>query len=133
MNPWLLLADCVALFHAGYVLFVVVGIVLICVGGLAGWKCVSNFWFRFLHLLAICVVGMEAMLGLSCPLTLLENVLRIQGGQIGYSSSFLGYWVAQLLYPELLPDWLFDVGHVTTALLVSALWFVVPPRRCVAS
>lgn len=129
MNPWLVLADLVALLHAAYVVFVVAGVFLIVVGGLAGWRFVTHLWFRLIHLAAICVVGLEAVLGWSCPLTVLENVLRIQGGQIGYGGSFLGYWLHHLLYPERIPESLFDVGHVTCALLVSLLWFLVPPRR----
>ncbi len=129
MNLWLILADCVALLHAGYVVFVVAGVFFIVAGGAAGWRFVTNLWFRLIHLAAIGIVGLEAVMGWTCPLTGLENVLRIQGGQIGYGGSFLGFWVNQLLYLEQIPDRLFDIGHVTCAIFVSLLWFLVPPRR----
>lgn len=129
MNSWLLLADAIALVHAGYVLFVVLGMVLICLGGGLGWRFVRNFWFRVVHFSAIGVVAVEALMGLPCPLTLVEEWLRIEGGQMGYGSDFLVYWAHHLLYPEAIPDGLFDVLHVLCAILVIGLWVLIPPRR----
>ena len=42
--------------------------------------------------------------GYLCPLTPLENWLRIQGGASGYHSDFLSHWLLPLLYPAFLTD-----------------------------
>ena len=56
MNFYRLLADFVVAIHFGYVLFVLVGMLLILVGIVLKWKWVRNFWFRMVHFLAIAIV-----------------------------------------------------------------------------
>jgi Protein of Unknown function (DUF2784) len=80
-----LLADCVAVVHAGYVAFVLVGFVLVIVGVAHGWDWVRGFWFRAAHLTAIVLVCAESFLGIACPLTTLENRLRTMGSVAGHS------------------------------------------------
>ena len=63
------LADVVVGLHVAYVGFVVVGLLLILVGLLLRWSWVRNPSFRILHLLAIVTVGLEAICGIDCPLT----------------------------------------------------------------
>ena len=43
-----LLADVVVVVHAGYVLFVVIGLLVIAVGVARGWQGVRNPWFRWI-------------------------------------------------------------------------------------
>ena len=71
------LSDPVAAFHMAYVCSVAVGLILILVGAALKWSWIHNRWFRHLHLGAIALVAAEALLGLICPLTLLENGLLI--------------------------------------------------------
>src|SRR5262249_56127933 len=70
------LADLILFLHAGYVLFVVGGLALIWLGVGSGWRWVRSFWFRTLHLAAVSLVAVEALLGVVCPLTVLEDWLR---------------------------------------------------------
>jgi len=121
-----ILADAVALFHAGYALFVVVGLVLILLGLVFRWQWVRHFWFRLVHLVAIAAVGAEAVLGFACPITTLEKYLRARGGMEPHPGDFLGYWADRLLFYEA-PAWVFTVVHVGFTLLVLVVFLLAPP------
>src|SRR5258706_108550 len=90
------LADAILLLHAFFVLFVVGGLALI-LAGARRWSWIRNRVFRGLHLAAIAFVAIEALLGITCPLTRWEDLLR--GAQA--ERSFIGRWVAYFLYYDL--------------------------------
>lgn len=123
-----LLADAVLLLHVGFVLFVVLGLVLILVGGVAGWSWVRNRWFRWLHLAAIGIVVLQAWLGVVCPLTLIENALRAQAGQAGYPGEFIAFWLRYALYYQA-PPWVFTVVYTAFGAMVLIAWVFVRPAR----
>jgi len=115
-----------------FVLFVVGGQLLILAGWLGGWGWTRRVLFRALHLGSIGFVVLEAWFGVPCPLTILENKLRIRAGEAAaYQASFIGYWVGRLLYYDA-PPWLFTTIYTAFSLLV-VLTFVFyppgPPRR----
>ena len=120
-----LLADTVLVVHALLVLFIVGGLAAIWIGAGFGWSWVRLRYFRVIHLCAIGVVAALPLLGIACPLTVLENWLRT--GTAG-SEGFLQHWVSRLLYYDL-PSWVFTLGYVLFALLVLLSWRMVPPRR----
>lgn len=130
MQPgaWRALADAVLLLHLGVVLFVVVGLVLIVLGNLRGWRWVNTAWLRLTHLAAIAVVVAEAWLGIVCPLTTLEQALREHAGDAAYAGGFIEHWVQRLIYYDL-PGWVFVLGYSLFALAVAAAWWRWPPRR----
>src|SRR5262249_24175615 len=79
--PWAkLLADLIVVLHATYFSFVVFGLLLILLGVVFRWGWVRNFWFRTLHLTAIGIVVLEALIGMNCPLTDWEDRLREMAG-----------------------------------------------------
>ena len=84
-----LLADVVVVAHMGFVLFVVVG-------GLAVyWRP----WILWMHVPAVLWgVGIE-WAGAVCPLTLVENWLRNQAGEDGYTGDFIQRYILPTLYP----------------------------------
>lgn len=120
-------ADAVLAVHASFVLFVILGLVLILIGGVRGWPWVRNPLFRLGHLLAIAVVVAQAWLGAMCPLTVLEMALRSRAGDAVYSGSFIAHWIETLLYYEAAP-WVFAICYTTFGLLVVASWVIVRPR-----
>jgi hypothetical protein len=122
------LADAVLLVHFTIVLFVVAGLLLIAVGNVLNWKWVNGWWFRALHLLAIGIVVVESWLGIECPLTTLENWLRIQAGQGDYLGSFIQHWVHGILFYRA-PPWVFTVAYTLFGLAVVGAWWRWPPRR----
>jgi hypothetical protein len=85
--------------HVLFVGFVVLGLVMIFAGGALGWRWVRNPWLRLAHLLAIGVVVLQSWLGVICPLTTLENRLRVLAGQEGYAGGFIDHYLVPVIYP----------------------------------
>jgi hypothetical protein len=126
--PWAkLLADLIVVFHATYVSFVVFGLVLILLGVAFRWRWVRNIWFRSLHLAAIGIVVLEALIGMTCPLTDWEQRLRSMTGERSYSGDFIGYWAHRLIFYQA-PPWVFTVLYISFGLAVLAAFVLAPPR-----
>ena len=85
-----LLADLVVLIHFLFVLFSLLGALLV-----IRWR--KIMW---LHLPAAFWAAAVEFSGKICPLTPLENWLRIQGGGEAYSGDFIGQYLLRLLYPS---------------------------------
>jgi polyferredoxin len=119
-----IMADAVLIVHFMIVAFIVGGLVLIWLGAALGWHWVRNRWFRYGHLTAIGFVAAEAVLGIACPLTVWEDLLR--GGV--RADSFVGRWVRSLLYYQA-PEWVFTSAYVAWAAATLATLRLVPPRR----
>ena len=83
------LADLVLLVHLGFVLFVILGGLLV----------VRRPGVAPLHLPAAVWGVLIEFTGWICPLTPLENSLRVRGGEAGYSGGFIEHYVRQTLYP----------------------------------
>lgn len=122
-----LLADLMLTLHVAIVLFIVLGLAAVIVGGVRGWSWVRNPWFRLTHLVAILIVAAQAWLGRICPLTTWEMWLRERAGDATYSGSFIAYWFDRLLYHDA-PMWAFALAYTAFALLVIGSWFGVRPR-----
>ena len=122
------MADAMLVIHVSFVLFVVIGQVLIFIGKLLTWAWVRNFRFRITHLTAIAIVVLQSWLGLVCPLTLWEMNLRENAGDVVYAGSFIAHWLEQLLYYRA-PEWVFLVSYTLFGLLVIASWYWVRPNR----
>ncbi len=120
-----LLADIVVILHLAYVWFVTLGYVAILVGWPLGWLWIRNRTFRRLHLAAIGLVAVEAVVGVVCPLTWLENLLAPDRA----GATFMGRIARNLLYYDL-PPWVFTVGYVVLLVVALALYWVVRPRDC---
>jgi hypothetical protein len=124
-NSWLfsLLADSILIIHFSFVIFVVLGFLLILLGLLAKWSWVHNRKFRITHLAAIGVVVLQAWLGQLCPLTLWENELRRMSGQPGYDETFVEHWLHEILFYEAEP-WIFTTIYTCFGALVVLVWFL---------
>ena len=118
-----MIADLLLVVHFLIVVFIVGGLVLVWIGAPLGWNWVCNPWFRYLHLGAIAFVAAEAILGVMCPLTVWEDLLR--GGV--RAESFVGRWVRYFLYYEA-PEWVFTVAYGAWALATLVTLKLIPPR-----
>ena len=118
-------ADLLAFAHITYVGFVVLGQILIVGGGIAGWLWIRNPWFRWLHLGAIGVVVAEVVLGVYCPLTLLEA--RWRGAAVD-DAGFVADWVGWLLYYDI-ALWQAHAADLAFALITVGSFLRWPPRR----
>jgi hypothetical protein len=83
-------ADLVLLVHLAFVLFVALG-------GLLVLRRPRLMW---LHLPAVVWGVMSEFLGVVCPLTPLETLLREIGGETGYEGDFIAHYITSLLYPS---------------------------------
>lgn len=85
-----LLADAVVILHALFIVFIVFG-------GFLTWRW---RWVAVLHVpCAIWGVLIEYR-GWICPLTPLENSLRVKAGQSGYSGGFIEHYLLPAIYPS---------------------------------
>ncbi|MES9965717.1 MAG: DUF2784 domain-containing protein [Sedimenticola sp.] len=82
-------ADLVLLIHFGFILFVVLGGLLVL------------RWPKLAWLHVPCVIWGVTIdtMGWICPLTPLENSLRIAGGEQGYEGGFIEHYLLPLIYP----------------------------------
>lgn len=101
-----LAADAVLLLHLGFILFVLLGGVL------------AVRWRRapLLHLPAVAWGVHVELSGGLCPLTPLENRLRIAAGEAGYTGGFVEHYLLPLIYPAGLTQ---DVQSVLAAIVVG--------------
>ncbi len=115
-----LLADAVLLLHAAFVLFVMLGGLL-----LRRWPRLA-----WIHLpAAVWGVALEFG-GWICPLTPLENALRARAGLAQYRGGFIEHYLVPLLYPAGLTrpaQWLF--GVVAALVNVAAYGLLLWSRR----
>jgi len=119
-----MMADALLVVHFAIAAFVVAGLPLVWLGAARGWRWVRNPWFRYAHLAAIALVAAEALLGVACPLTVWEDLLR---GSV-QADSFVGRWVRRLLYYEA-PAWVFTAAYVAWAAVTLLTLKFVPPTR----
>ena len=116
----LLLADIVVVIHLAFALFSVFGALL-----LIRWR--KIIW---LHLPAAVWAAWIEFSGKICPLTPLENWLRLQGGDIGYSGDFARHYLLPLLYPSRLTrEVQIILGTLVLGLNVAIYAYVLFLRR----
>ena len=84
------LADLIVLFHSTFVVFVVFGGLLV----------VRRRRLVFLHLPALLWGAWIEFSGWICPLTPLENWLRLKGGGTAYRGDFIAHYLVPVLYPS---------------------------------
>lgn len=111
-----LAADGLVLFHLSFIVFVMVGGLL-----LLRWPRLC-----WLHLPAVAWGIMVELLHLPCPLTEWENRLRAAAGDIGYPDSFVEHYLIPVIYPaKLTPGiqlWLGGLVIAVNALVYLWLW-----------
>ena len=93
----LFFADIVLVIHFCVVVFITSGFFLIPIGYTTNWGWTSNVKFRISHSGMMMCVTLETILGITCPLTYLENILR----GINQSESFIGYWIQKFIFWDL--------------------------------
>lgn len=98
-----LAADATLFAHLAFIAFVVAGAAL-------AWRW---RWLALLHLPAALWGAYAELAAAACPLTALENRLRLAAGQAGYPGGFIEHYLVALIYPAgLTPalQWALGVG-----------------------
>lgn len=84
-----LAADALVLLHLAFILFVVLGGLLVA----------YRWQVLFLHLPAVAWGVLLELNGWICPLTPWEQQLRLAAGEAGYSGGFIAHYLLPLIYP----------------------------------
>ena len=114
------LADLVLALHLVFVLFVVLGGLLVVRWPRAAW----------LHIPAAIWGVLIEFTGWICPLTPLENSLRTRGGEAGYNGGFIEHYIQPLLYPAgLTRSTQVVLGSLVLALNLTAYGIMVSRMR----
>jgi hypothetical protein len=114
------MADLVVAVHFLFVLFVVLGGLLV-----LRWPRVA-----YLHIPAAIWGAAIELAGGICPLTPLENSLRRQAGSTGYSGGFIEHYILPVLYPSgLSREVQLILGFVVLAVNVTIYTYVFRSRR----
>jgi len=120
-------ADLILAIHGLFIIFVILGLVLIIAGTLLKWQFIENFRFRLLHLLCIGVVVVQAWASRLCPLTTWESRLREAAGDSVYEETFIQHWLHNLIFLDL-PWWVFQFAYTLFGLLILLFLIIKPPR-----
>lgn len=113
-----ILADVVLILHLAFVLFVVLGGLLVLRWPRLAW----------LHVPAATWGVLVALVGWPCPLTPLENHLRQLGGQSGYGGGFIEHYIVGLIYPSGLTREL-QMGLGAMVLVINLVVYTLMIRR----
>jgi hypothetical protein len=114
------LADAVAILHAAFVVFVIVGGLLV-----IRWRRIAA-----LHIPAAVWGAAIEFGGWVCPLTPLENFLRGRAGEAGYAGGFVEHYVLRTLYPEGLTRTIqWGLGLLVIIVNAVAYGYIVRARR----
>ena len=115
-----LLADFVVVLHFIFVLFVVLGGLLV-----LRWPRVAYF-----HIPAAVWGAAIEFAGWVCPLTPLEKSLRTQAGSAGYSGGFIEHYILPILYPSALTrDIQLILGFLVVAVNLAIYGYVFRRKR----
>lgn len=117
-----ILADIILALHLLLAALIAAGLLLVPIGGIRQWHWVRNRRLRQAHAGLMLFVALEAILGLTCPLTILEYALR----QEDAPRHFLAETMQRLLYWDAPPE-AFVLLYVVCALWAVLLWRLVPP------
>jgi len=122
-DPFLagLLADGVLVLHLAFILFVMLGGLLV-----LRWPRVA-----WLHVPAVLWGIYVELSGRLCPLTPLENSLREAAGQAGYSGGFIEHYVTAVIYPDGLSRGIQMVLATIVVLVNGLVYWRLWARRCV--
>ena len=117
-----LLATLVVTLHLTFVVVVVLGGLLV-----LRWP-----WLAYAHLPAALWGAWIEFAGWVCPLTPLEQSLRLKAGEQGYSGSFIEHYLLPLLYPSALTRTIqVALGIIVIAVNLAIYGYLLRSRRSV--
>jgi len=114
-----ILADATVVLHLIFVVFVVLGGVLV-----ARWG-----WIVWAHVPAAIWGAWVELAGWQCPLTPLENWFRQQGGGVTYKTNFVEHYLLPILYPSSLSREVQWILGALALLLNAAVYILIFRRR----
>ena len=110
-----LAADLVVLIHLAFICFVIAGALLV-----YRWR-----WLVWLHIPAVVWAVLLEFNGWLCPLTPLENRLRLLAGEQGYTGGFIEHYLVPVIYPQFLSRDIQLLLGIIVLVLNLAIYFYV--------
>ena len=117
-----ILLNVLLVIHFSIMVFIIFMLITVPFGNILKLNFVYNRKIRFLHASLVAFILLETILGLSCPLTVIENILR----QHLLTDSFMSNGLMKLIYWDLSIS-MFIWLYLFCFLWVIALWFIFPP------
>jgi hypothetical protein len=111
-------ADAVLVLHLAFILFVVLG----------GWLVLRYHRLIWVHLPAAAWAAFVEFSGRVCPLTPLENLLRLASGSTGYSGGFIERYLIPVVYPSGL-DRSVQIALGLAVVLINAVFYGLLVKR----
>ena len=121
-----LIADIVLILHFGFVIFITSGFFMIPIGYRLNWKWITNRKLRLFHFGMMAFVTLETLLGINCPLTVIENSIR----DVNQDILFVSYWIRQLIYWDV-PKVVFLILYNLFLVWTLLLWKLCPPQKSI--
>ena len=118
-----MLADIILILHFLVVIFITVGFLLIPIGYYYYWSWIRNFKLRLFHFGLMFIVTFETLVGITCPLTSIENYLR----GINNSKSFVSFWIEKIIYWNF-PTSFFIFLYFVLLGWTLLMWKIYPPK-----
>ena len=114
-------ADLIVLLHLAFILFV----------GLGALLCLRWKWMAWLHLPAVAWgAAIEFRQGI-CPLTPLEQRLRLAAGDAGYAGGFIDHYLLPIIYPAGLDAYVqYALGTLVVLLNLALYAWIWRSGRC---
>ncbi|HEV2609359.1 MAG TPA: DUF2784 domain-containing protein [Noviherbaspirillum sp.] len=114
------LADIVLITHFAFAVFTLLG----------GLLLLRYPRLMPLHLAALCWAVIVQWANLICPLTPLENYLRVLGDQDGYAAGFVEHFVLKVMYPDdLTVELRYLIGMILVAVNAAVYVLFIWRRR----
>ena len=117
LHRWL--ADAVLVVHLAFVLFVVLGGLLVLRWPRLAW----------IHVPVALYGAAIEFIGFICPLTPLENSLRRLGGEAGYEGGFIEHYITAALYPSGLTREVQIAAGIALLVFNAAIYGILIRRR----
>ena len=130
------LADLIVVIHFAWILFMLWGFFLTMCGFISvyvlrrekdRWRIFFDRWvFRTIHMGGILYVAIMTLLGIACPLTIMENGLREHyNPDLTYHGSFVVHYIEKIVYPE--ANFLFFLIPTIVIAVFSIVMFILRP------
>jgi hypothetical protein len=109
------LADMIMVLHFGFILFVVFG----------GFVALRWYRFALLHVPAVLwALFLELNPGTICPLTPLEQKLRLRAGEAAYTGGFIEHYLSPIIYPTMTRQHQYVLGITLCVFTLAIYWAV---------
>ena len=119
----IIFAEIVLIIHFIIFLFICLGFILIPIGYNLDWNWIKNRIIRLIHISLMGFVTIETIVGVICPLTSIEFLLR-DGSKVDGNLTLI---IHKIMYWNL-PNNYFIVLYILCLTYLVLLWFIFKPK-----